>query len=249
MSRFKRTVLLLISILIMIGVCGCMSVTQDYKETIQIYLKEKYGCNFEVMQVAEEFNGHDGSYLRAICRSETNEETFEVFCFLDEKKNGDKITIGEDEYTILDDYVDIIFMNELKAKIEKQIGTEAFLRCQVTFSDHFVTEDEYKAGLQACLDNADLYSHVTVYVVVKDETNLDVLRENIESVCLNYNAYRQYLYFAVAPNADIVELQKHFENDEDTFDQHMNECSLIEKVYFSLIRRDEGITKRSVEKE
>lgn len=226
-----------------------MSVEQDYKEPIQNYLKEKYGCNFEVKQVTKEFNGQDGSYLRAICQSDTNEGTFEVFCYLDEKRTGDKITIGEENYVIFDDYVDVIFMNQLKSMIEEQIGTEAFLQCQVTFSDHFVTKEEYNAGMQACFDNLELYSHVTVYVTVKDETNLEALREKVESICLEYNAYRQYLYFAVAPKADAAELQKHFDSNEDTFDQHMNECDLIDKVYFSLIKRDEGVTKRSVEKE
>lgn len=249
MSRLKRSFLLLITILIMIGVCGCMSVEQDYKEPIQNYLKEKYGCNFEIKQVTKEFNGLDGSYLRAICQSDTNDGIFEVFCYLDSKKDGDKIAIGENEYVILDDYADVIFMNQLKVKIEEQIGADAFLQCQVTFSDHFVTEEEYKAGMRACLDNAELYSHVTVYVVVKDETTLEALREKVETVCLSFNAYRQYLYFAVASSADVTEIQKHFENNEDTFDQHMNECDLINKVYFSLIKRDEGIIKRSVEKE
>ena len=249
MSRLKRLILLLITILIMIGVCGCMSAEQDYKEPIQKYLKEKYGCNFDVKQVTKEFNGLDGSYLRALCQSETQEGIFEVFCYLDEKKSGDKIAIGEDEYVILDDYVDIIFMNELKSKIDAQIGTEAFLKCQVTFSDHFITEDEYKAGIQACFDNVELFSHVTVYVAVKDEANLEIIREKVENICLGYNAYRQYLYFAVAPNAEAEELLKHYESNEDTFDQHLNECDLIDKVYFSLIKRDEGITKRSVEKE
>lgn len=226
-----------------------MNAGQEYKEPIQNYLKEKYGCGFEVKQVTEEFSGLDGSYLRAVCQSETNEGTFEVFCYLDEKKSGDKITIGEKEYVILDDYVDVIFLNELKNQIEDQIGTEAFLKCQVTFSDHFITTDEYESGIQACLENPELYSHVTVYVVVKDETVLDVLREKVESVCLGYNAYRQYLYFAVAPDAKAEKIEEHFGKNEDTFDQHMNECELVDKVYFSLIRRDEGITKRSVEKE
>lgn len=249
MPRFKRTFLLLITILIMIGVCGCMNVEQDYKEPIQNYLKEKYGCNFEVKQVTKEFNGLDGSYLRAVCQSDTNEGSFEVFCYLDENKAGDKITIGEDKYVILDDYVDVIFMNQLKSEIKEQIGSEAFLQCQVTFSDHFVTEEEYKAGMQECLNNSELYSHITIYVAVKDESNLETLREKVENICLAYNAYRQYLYFAVAPSADVPDIQQHFEGNEDTFDQHLNECDLIDRVYFSLIKRDEGITKRSVEKE
>lgn len=249
MKRLKQSLLLLITILIMIGVCGCMSVEQDYKEPIQNYLKEKYGCDFEVQQITKEFNGHDGSYLRAVCQSNTNEGNFEVFCYLDGEKSGNKITIGKNEYVVLDDYVDVIFMNQLKTEIEEQISTDSFLQCQVTFSDHFISEDEYKTGMQVCLNNAELYSHITVYVVVKDESDLEALREKVETTCLSYNAYRQYLYFAVAPNASIPEIQKHFENNEETFDQHINECELIDKVYFSLIKRDEGITKRSVEKE
>lgn len=249
MSRLKRSFLFLITILIMIGVSGCMSVERDINEPIQNYLKEKYDCNFEIEQITKEFNGLEGSYLRAICHSDVDEGAFEVFCYLNSDEKGDKITIDENEYVISDDYADVIFMNQLKAKIEEQIGTDAFLQCQVTFSNHFITKDEYKTGLQACLNNTDLYSHITVYVAVEDESVLDALRKEVETVCLSFNAYRQYLYFAVAPGEDVSDIQKHFEDNMNIFDQHINECELIDKVYFSLIKRDEGITKRSVEKE
>jgi len=249
MSRLKRMFILQTLILMMIGVSGCMSDEFDYKEPIQNYLEEKYGGNFEIKQINKEFNGSDGSYIRAICQSDTMEGAFEVYCYLDEKKSGDEITIGENQYVIVDDYVDIIFENQLKSHIQERIGTDVFLQCQVTFSDHFITEKEYHEGLQGCLDNTDLYSHVTVYVAVQEEEKLEKLREEVESVCLGFNAYRQYLYFAVASSADVADIKQHFENNKDTYDQHMNECDLIDKVYFSLIRRDEGITKKSIEKE
>lgn len=51
MSRLKRSFLFLITILIMIGVSGCMSVERDINEPIQNYLKEKYDCNFEIEQI------------------------------------------------------------------------------------------------------------------------------------------------------------------------------------------------------
>ena len=242
---FRRLSLLLTITLLLSLVCGCSGTRRT---AIQNYLEEKYGDRFQVLNVFREFNGLDGGYLRAICENKETRDTFEVYCYPAHTKSGAPITIAGKEYVISDDYADVLFQNKLKAEIRDRIGSEVFLQCQVTFADHFITEEEYRSGMRECLENTKLYSHVTVYVVVQDESQLEDIRQKVESVCLGYNAYYQYLYFAVAPEGNHSTLQTHFDENEASYDRHLNKCDQIEKVIFSLIKRDEGITKRSVEK-
>lgn len=249
MNRLKQLLLLLITILIILGTCGCMSVEQDYKEPIQNYLKEKYGCNFEVKQVTKEFNGYDGSYIRTVCTSEEYAGNFEVFCYPVEGRIGDKIMLDGGEYVIIDDYADIVFQNQLEEQLKEQIDEDVFVKCQITFSNYCITEPEYKSGMKACLEDQAHSSHVVVYIVTNNEDELERIQKMVETSCLEINAYMQYLYFAIAPSADVSDIQQHFEENPELFDQHIKECDQIERVQFTLIKRDEGITKRSVEKE
>lgn len=244
----KKRLFFVILIITITGVYGCMGTGMDYKKAILSYLREKYDCDFEVKQITKEFNGFDGNYLRAVCNSITNHETFEVYCYMDDEKNGDAITINQKKYVILDNYVNVLFGNQLESILQDKIGAEIFLKCEVTFSDHFVTKEEYKAGMQDCMNNKELYSHVTVYAIAENETILKSIRQKVEEACLNLNAYRQYLYFAVASDKNVSDIQEHYDKNEGTFDQHINECGLIKKVFFTLLKRDEGITNKTVER-
>lgn len=246
---FKKVFLLLIIVFIMMGVCGCVSTDLIYKEPIKEYLENKYGCAFEIHQASRAFSGLDGSYIYAVCESETNKGVFSVYCYPAEENDDKNVSIGGEDYVITDDYADIVFQNELEQKLKNAIDEDVFLKCQITFSNHFITDEEYDKGFETCLNDKNLYSHVTVYAVLTDVTKIDAIREKAENICLGYNAYRQYLFFAVAKSEDINDICKHYEKNFEMFDQHMEDCDLIEKVDFTLLKRDEGITLRETVKE
>ena len=74
------------------------------------------------------------------------------------------------------------------------------------------------------------------------------MRDIVEEACLQFDAYRQYMYFAISSKFNQSVIEQHYSNTIDSFDQHLNECEEIDEVFFTLAKRGEGITKRSVEK-
>jgi len=225
-----------------------MSNDKNFDSAVLEYLNRKYDAEFKIVKSGMEFNGNDGDYFHAICTSEEYNDEFSVYCYPESEKSGDKITIEEIEYVVLDEYAEVVFQNKILSDIEQLVGKDVFIRCQVEFSDHFISKQEFDTSFETCIGNAELYSHVTVYLVGKTDMDFSKFREQVENYCLNLNPYRGYLYFANATE-DLAVVEKHYVNNAEKFDTHINECDEINHVEFSLIKRGEGITKRSIEKE
>ncbi len=250
MRGTKICLTLLLGILILVGVCGCMENGKQFETPILEYLQDKYGSEFVMLSSGLEFNGTDGTYIHATCKSESYDETIHVYCYPESKRKGDQLDIGGVAHVVEEDYAEIVFQNELQEKLQALAGEDVFLRCQVSFSNHCISKDEFEAGLKACLENGELYSHVTVYTIAGEAADMTGIRSAIEAFCGGFDAYRQYLYFASTPDdTDMQKIQTHYTEEPNTYDVHLNECEEIARVEFTLLKRGEGVTKRSVERE
>lgn len=255
MSSQKRLFLLLITILITIGVCGCMSVEQDYKEPIRDYLEKKYDCGFTVHSATEAFSGSDGQYIYAQCESvEYPGEMFDVYCYcVDEEKNGEVISLNGEDYNIYEKYAEVSFADEMKRAVEQLLPEDVFVGCKIRFDcgyalHYCVTEEQFKQGLEACLNNKEFYSFVTLYIVAGDNADITLLQETVEGYCSKYNAHEQYVYFATSPNMDKAVVEDHFNENSAKFGRHLLDCNLIQEVRCTEMNRDKGIVEQTIEK-
>lgn len=249
----KKSVKVLIAVIIMVIlatiVIELLAYNAKNKGLIADYLSEKYGENFTVIKVGNAFNGNDLWYKYAIAKSDVYEEEIFIYCYPNSNKQGDKIYLNGKEHVIVDDYAEIAFQNQIQNELEKKINDEVFLKCEIAFSNYSINNEEYEKGVKYCLDDESMASHVTIYTIARDEKQMAEIRNIVEEYCLEYNAYRQYLYFAIAPSTDEKTIMKHYKEDSNIFDCHLEDCNEISHVEFTLIKRNEGITKKSVEKE
>ncbi len=255
MSRIKRSFLLLLTILIMIGVSGCMSVEQDYKEPIQNYLKEKYGCDFVVHKAAEGFSGSDGKYVYALCESlEYVGKTFGVYCYsVAGEERGDSIAFGEETFFIYDKYAEVCFTDQMRQEIKELLPTDVFVECKIKFDcgyalHYSVTQEQFRQGMDFCLNSKEFYSYVTIYIVTDENADIDLLQGIVEDYCSKYNAHEQYLYFATSPNMDKEIIVSHFNENSEKFGSHMLDCDVVKEVKCTEMNRDKGIVERTIEK-
>lgn len=253
--RIKKVLLLSLAIvLIMIGACGCMNGEKDYQTPIQDYLKDKYGCEFSVKMVDKSV-GTDGPYVRAVCESaDFPGNAFEVECYPgDSGKTGDEITLGEETYFVFDTYSDIVFSRHLEKELEEVIDEDAFVRCTVLMSHgtqypYSLTKEQYAAGMKACLEQPDVYSFVSAYIVVGATADLEKIQSAVEAYALNNDAYSQHLYFAVMPELMEELVARHYEEHKGSFAAHMGVCELILQMESVELRRGNGVIGRIAEK-
>lgn len=248
----KKSVKVLRAVIIMIIlatiVIGLWVYNAKNKGLIADYLCEKYGENFTVIKVGNAFNGNDLRHKYAIAKSDAYEEEIYISCYPNSNRQGDKIYINGKEHVIVDDYAEIGFQNQIQNELEKKINDEVFLKCEIAFSNYSINNEEYEKWVKYCLDDESMASHVTIYTIARDEKQMAEIRNIVEEYCLEYNAYRQYLYFAIAPFTDEKTIIKHYKEYSNIFDRHLNDCNEISHVEFTLIKRNEGITKQSLEK-
>lgn len=243
------TAILIVIVFIVIAFIGLRSYIAKNKRLIEDYLSEKYDEKFTVTKVGNAFNGNDLWYKYAIAKSHVYEEKIFIYCYPNSNNQGDKIYLNGKEHVIVDNYAEIEFQNQIQNELEKKINDEVFLKCEIAFSNYSINNEEYKKGLKYCLDDEGIASHITIYAIARNEKEMATIRKIVEEYCLEYNAYRQYLYFAIAPYTDEKTVMKHYKEDSNSFDYHLNNCNEISHVEFTLIKRNEGITKKSVEKQ
>lgn len=225
-----------------------MGSDKSFDSAVLAYLSEKYDTEFKIVKSGMEFNGNDGTYFHAVCTGADYADRFSVYCYPESDKSGDRIIVDETEHVIVDEFAEVVFQDKIQHEIEQLVDADVFVRCQVEFSNYFISKKEYESGFATCIGDSELYSHVTVYLVGDAGRDMTSYIEPIEDYCLKLAPYRGYMYFATAVH-DMDSINKHFSDNADRFDVHMDECDEIQRVEFSLIRRGEGIAKRSVEKE
>ena len=253
MKLARLVPLVIIVILIISGASGCISNETNCAIAIQAFLTEKYECEFSVHKAVNAFCGNNGSYIYAVCEcTSTPGSTFEVYCYPNNgSQQGETVTIAGKSYVIFDKYPEVFFSNQMAKELTTLLGDQAILvNCQIRFDStsslHYeMAKDAFADGLKSCLDSERWLSYVMVYVVTQNDDILEDLRVQTKEYCLNYNAYRQYIYVAVAAPHQI-DVQQHYRDFSGEFSEHMKACDLVHKICFVGMKRDEGVVMVSV---
>lgn len=248
MKNIRLFVFILSLVLIALGVCGCTSNDKNYNSTILKYLSNKYDTEFQITKSGMEFNGNDGNYFHAICTSSDYSDEFSVYCYPERESVREKVIINNIEHAIYDNYAEVVFSKQLEEQITNQIDKGLFLRCQVSFPNYYLTDEEYNAGLKACFEDSSILSNVAIYVISPNTSDIEDCQTKIEEICLQNNARWQYLYFATTNSKNFAEVSKHYKKEDGSFDLHLKECELIDELQFTLMKQDEGIIERTKEK-
>lgn len=225
---------------------GIRSYIEKNKRLIADYLMEKYDEKFTVIELGNKFDGNDLWYKYAIAKSDVYEEEIFIYCYPNSNRKGEKIYLNEKEHVVVDNYAEIVFQNQIQNELEKKINDEVFLKCKISFSNYSISKEEYKKGMKYCLENENLSSYIRIYAIARDQKQMDSIRNIVEEYCLEYNTHTQYLYFAISPFTDEKTVMKHYKKESNSFDYHLNNCNGISHLEFTLIKRNQGITKKSV---
>ena len=114
MKILKNLSLLLLSTIILIGVCGCIKPENNYIDRMVNHLNEKYDDKFEY---SSEFGGGAGANYKKILCSSKNYPDEEVCVFLEIDENGNEI--------IEDNYLSVKYKEQVVELID-QILTDNF---------------------------------------------------------------------------------------------------------------------------
>jgi len=141
----------------------------------------------------------------------------------------------------------------MKHDIKQRLSDDVFVECKIQFDCSYalhysITEEQFKMGMETCLNDKEFYSYVTVYVVADEKTDMESLQETVESYCSKFNAHEQFLYFAISPMMEKDAIEQHYGENPQSFGKHMYDCDLIQHIECTEMNRDTGIVERTIEK-
>lgn len=245
-----RLIAVLAVLLAVLSVAGCSISDRAFEKPIQSYLSDKYGCDFSVLQVSRGFSGNDGFFICAVAESADLEgREFEVYCYPNKETSGATIALSGKIYAVYDKYADIYFADQMEKDIQKLLACDAFVRCNVRFDTtsalHYeIPGTDFMAGMKSCLDSDQWLSYVTVYVIAAGDADMESLMAKVKTYALSNNAYRQYIYFGKTDSLTFT--RKHADLSDNDFSEHMKMGDCIQQMWFTGMKRDEGITKETV---
>ena len=248
----KRILCIVLCIIIMFGVSGCMSIgglfgisMEEMETELLAYLREKYGEEFVTDKLVKEFNGNDGIYYRMVFTSEKRPDKGVLYCYPGEGRVGVPRTIGGEQFFIQDDYAQIILQTEYAEMLQKELGDDVMVKCQLHVNKHMLTQEEFDAGLKACLENADMYPQMAVFVFADMSRADGELKAAAEAFMGQYNAYRQYLYLAYESPIFFSIWEKRYYENTNNFENYLKK-SEIERIEFSFFSLDIGLEETRI---
>ncbi len=150
MNIIKRFLLLLLTLLMLISVCGCMGKT-DYANIILNELERKYNKTFEIEQITHEFSGDSGEYYRAVCKDAESGKSFVAKYYADDKE-------------LFDEYCALLLNEDLINYLTSSDLGIAHAVVDVITVEHVLTMDDIAKGVEYCLSNEDFDVKVSAYI-------------------------------------------------------------------------------------
>ena len=250
----KRILCIVLCIIIMFGVSGCMGIgdlfgtsMEEMETELLAYLQEKYGEEFTTVKLVKEFSGNYGVYYRLVFTSEKRPEKGVLLCYKEGLRRGTPREIGGESWQIWDDYANIILQTEYAELLQKELGDDVLVKCDL-HTNIYIKQEEFDAGLKACLENENLRSRMAVYVFADLSWADGELKAAAEAFMGQYNAYEQYLYIAYeTPIFFSIWENRYYENASD-FNNYLKKSD-IERIEFSYFEMDKGLVETKVLKE
>ena len=251
----KRILCIVLCIIIMFGVSGCMSIgdlfgisMEEMETELLAYLQEKYGEEFVTDKLVKEFSGNYGVYYRLVFTSEKRPEKGVLICYKEGLLSGTVREICGETWQLRDDYANIILQTEYAEMLQKELGDDVLVKCQLKTPNHMLTQEEFDAGVEACLENTDICPHLCVFLFADMSRADGELKVAAEAFMGQYNVYRQYLYIAYESPIFFSIWEKRYYENASNFGDYLDESS-AERVEFSVFYLDEGLKRTEVIKE
>lgn len=245
----KWLICIVLSMLMMLGVCGCMDKGKDYKKVTDAYLKEKYAEEFEMVKLSREFSGDVGTYIRAVYLSKRYDEKFTVYCYQATSRDEDTVVMDGEKYKVSDNYAEVLFQNEYAERLKEQISDATIVKCRIIFDNYSLSKEDVDKGLEYCLNNEQFDSHAKIYVIADSEKNTEEFISKVKNVVLPYKGYMQYLYLGFVDEIDEKAFQEQYLENINSFGDYLIESELVDRVEYVGFTRKDGIVRESVEKE
>ena len=246
----KRIVASFIILFVMLGVGGCMNnennandyfnvESQEFKKNVVEHLNNKYSEKFSIIQFTEEFSGEKGGFFRAVCKSDTRREKCVVYCYP-----------TEDEYNCnyIDNYANVILQEIYAQQIKQYIGNDVMVKCQLLFSDHYITKEELATGVEG-LKKSTYYPHMFVFIFADSAMQYNEIWEETEKFLVDFGIYQQYLYIAYKEEMDFTEWEDTYYQNYTSFERYLVDESDVDRIEFSSVKASLGVEKKMVVKE
>ena len=217
------------------------------------HLNEKYDKEFEITKLVKEFDGDHGWHYRAVFHEKDSQENSVLYCYKDDLDEGTIIRINGIKHAVVDDYADIILQEQYANLIQEELGEDVLVKCQFLSLNYMISDEEFAAGLEACLNDDSRYQSVTVYVIADKEKMTEKLRERAEKIMELYKPYHQYLYVSFQTPFDANLWEEIYYENNDVYSHEFTGCikddSTVKRIEYTSFTRESGLKETKVIKE
>ena len=200
------------------------------------HLNEKYDKEFEITKLVKEFDGDHGWHYRAVFHEKDSQEKSVLYCYKDDLDEGTIIRINGIKHAVVDDYADIVLQEQYAALIQEELGDDVLVKCQFLSLNYMISDEEFSAGFEACMNDVSKDQSICVFVFSDTERSNDGLREHTEDIMDRYEANHQYLYFSYHEDFDSEKWEKIYQEEYDEFERYLvdeSDAKYVEFCYFS----------------
>ena len=258
----RKKIAILFLLIFILGVSGCMNnepngtvglpqTGSDFskldlnqvEQVILGYLNEKYDESFEMDKLVLEFGGQDVHY-RAVFHSAQRPDLGVLYG----RAEGEGASVQIDGVTCFleDDYANVILQCQYADALQAELGQGVFVKCQLKTPEHMLSDMEFAAGLEACLENPELLPHLFVYVFTDKPGPDPDLKLQAEQYLSRLNVYRQYLYVVHQTDAEPHSWATRYYDNVSDFEGYLLYRSDAQVVDYTSFEMDSGIVKQTV---
>lgn len=210
------------------------------------FLAEKYQCNFTIEEVYQEFDGYEGKYIRAICRSDAYADTFSVYCYESETEQEGLLNIDGQAYSVEDKYAEVLLQNLLLDRLGDYNRETMFVRCKVSFVSEQPDAQKAVADPKACFAEENAY--VRVYIITGGEDPVQ-MQEQAETLLKELNPYTGYIYVATKNAFNLTQINEVYTENQHDFGNYLTNEDWADRVVFTLYSAKNGLQEMKVVKE
>lgn len=254
----KKNLFLMIAVILIVTLCaggilkalGILPGTENKEKMGRLlltYMQERYGVEFEQLQLTRGFNGNRGPFFRMVCRSKETPEKCVAYCYRLNKGKSGNLTMGRYHYEVTDDYCNIALQEEYAKGLRPLVGENVWVKCQLITPNYSLTDQEFQAGVRSVLESPEHQPHMYVFVIA-DSARTDV-QQIAEEYMAGFDGYQQYLYVVYDddPDKDLWDLW--YRDHQDDFDGYIVDDSRAKQVIFNQYCRGEGFEGSKIVKQ